>query len=124
MLRKVEGKRRRGRQRMRRLDITDSVDMNLSKLREIVKDGEPGMLQSMGLQKAGHDIVTEQQHEQEVLIWKILHKCSHQKYIKDIFSKLRIILYISHVLLNKILFTMIIIIILLLLLLNRVVVVV
>ena len=41
MLGKIEGKRRRGRQRMRRLEsITDSMDMNLSKLREIVKDRE------------------------------------------------------------------------------------
>ena len=39
MLGKTEGKRRRGRQRMRRLDsITDSVDMNLSKLGEMVRD--------------------------------------------------------------------------------------
>ena len=38
---KIEGKRRRGQQKMRQLDsITDSMDMNLSKLQEIVKDRE------------------------------------------------------------------------------------
>ena len=48
MLRKTEGKRRRGQQRMTWLDgITDSTDVNLSKLQEIVKDRKPGVLQFM-----------------------------------------------------------------------------
>ena len=51
MLGKTEGKRRRGRQRMRWLDgITDSVDTSLSKHLEMVRDRKPGMLQSMGSQ--------------------------------------------------------------------------
>ena len=51
MLGKIEGRRRRGRQRMRRLDgITDSMDMSLCKLRELRWTGKPGVLQSMGSQ--------------------------------------------------------------------------
>ena len=60
MLGKIERKRRRGWQRIRWLEsITDSVDMNLSKLWQIVKDREPGILQSMGSQTVRHDLETE-----------------------------------------------------------------
>ena len=41
--------------------MTNSMDMNLSKRQEIVKDRKPGMLQSTGLQRVGHDLATEQQ---------------------------------------------------------------
>ena len=41
--------------------IISSMDMSLSKLQEIVKTGKLGVLQSMGSQKVGHDLVTEQQ---------------------------------------------------------------
>ena len=61
MLGKIEG-RRRGQQRMRWLDgITDSVDMNLGKLQEIVKDKEAWHAAVHGLTKSRTNLAIEQQ---------------------------------------------------------------
>ena len=61
MLGKIEGKRRRGRQRMRWLNgITDSVDVNLSKLWEILEDKRAWSVTVHEVTRLGHDLVTEQ----------------------------------------------------------------
>ena len=61
VLGKIDGKRKRGPQTIRWLDgITDSMDMNLSKVRETVKDC---VLQSMELQRVRHDLAAEQRKQ-------------------------------------------------------------
>ena len=62
MLGKFEGKRKSGWQRMKWLDsITNSIDMSLSKLQEIVNDRKAWCVEVHGLQRVEHDLVNEQQ---------------------------------------------------------------
>ena len=64
-LEKIKSRRRRKQQRMRWLDgLTDSMKMNLRKLREIRWTEKHGMLSFMGLQRVGHNLATKQQKQQ------------------------------------------------------------
>ena len=79
MLGKMEGRRRRGQQRTRFLDsITNSMDMSLNKLREIVKDSEVWFAVVHGMAKSWTGLSKQQQQQQDV-------KCISRKVISLVF---------------------------------------
>ena len=65
MLGKIEDRRRGGQRTRWFYGITNSMNMSLNKLQKTVKDRKLGMLQSMGSQRAGHDLAPEQQQYQQ-----------------------------------------------------------
>ena len=81
----------RGWQRMRWLDgVTHATDLNLSKLQDWQWTGRPGMLQSMGSQRVGHDWVTELNWT-ETSLWFVYLICNSKYLLLDILLFLLII---------------------------------
>ena len=81
MLGKIKGRRRRGHQRIRWLDgIIDVMNMNLGKLREMVRDREAWRAAVYGLQRTVYDWVTEQQQQRLVAYFLM---CDNDMVIKE-----------------------------------------
>ena len=100
MLGKIEGKKRRGVQRMRHLDgIADSMDMSLSKFPELVMDRKNGMLLSMGWTNKELDM-TEQMNFWWPCLYAIISKiqniCCNCYYIfhKTLFSLIFFLIFV------------------------------
>ena len=85
MIGKIEGKRRKGQQRMRRLDgNTDSMDMSLSKPQETVNGREAWCAADQGLQRVEHDLATEQLQLYVIKNTDAGYQLKHYIIIKDL----------------------------------------
>ena len=97
MLEKIEGRRRRGRQKMRWLDgITDSMDMSLSKLWEVVMDMEAWHVTVHGVTNSQAWLMTDQQQQRHPPLWPPSTSFAWRASTMSYVVLLHILLYVLH----------------------------